>query len=414
MEKIYMEESKKQKRSVMNLSVALSFVVSIFAIFSLAMYGIVMNQGTGVSYAAPEAGTKYTISRTSVFAYVGNSDTYTATDPGMNVNNYYNGEKKLANQVFCIERRNETQDNAEYEVSSTNEPRADATNVIDDPGLIYLLGLGQSGKSITDKGDVIDGFVLQSAIWYYLAQKTKDDAKGGVYKLYTSTDHPNIDADYSYDDVSVFNAENIWIQIDRTGRATEFKGFKTKIQELYTAATNATVPSVSVNVAEGEATHVEKEKYYQSPLITVVGTPANSFENYSVSITGIDDMITVNENGQEISRDSITAGTKFYVRIPEEKVTKESQTVQINVTANFTGGSARYNIATNGKDSQNPNPFQRLATVYPTSKIAGAEFVVTPNTGMNVAQTIYFVGLIVLLCGVGIVYANAKPVEAKQ
>ena len=33
---------------------------------------------------------------------------------------------------------------------------------------------------------------------------------------------------------------------------------------------------------------------------------------------------------------------------------------------------------------------------------------------MNTAQTIYFIGLIVLLCGVGIVYANVKPVEAKQ
>ena len=35
------------------------------------------------------------------------------------------------------------------------------------------------------------------------------------------------------------------------------------------------------------------------------------------------------------------------------------------------------------------------------------------DTGMSKAQTIYFIGLIVLLCGVGIVYANAKPVESK-
>ena len=36
-----------------------------------------------------------------------------------------------------------------------------------------------------------------------------------------------------------------------------------------------------------------------------------------------------------------------------------------------------------------------------------------PDTGMTTAQTIYFIGLIVLLCGVGIVYANAKPAESK-
>ena len=33
---------------------------------------------------------------------------------------------------------------------------------------------------------------------------------------------------------------------------------------------------------------------------------------------------------------------------------------------------------------------------------------------MSAAQTIYFIGLIVLLCGVGIVYANAKPIENNQ
>ena len=38
---------------------------------------------------------------------------------------------------------------------------------------------------------------------------------------------------------------------------------------------------------------------------------------------------------------------------------------------------------------------------------------VSPDTGMTTAQTIYFIGLIVLLCGVGIIYANAKPVEEK-
>ena len=32
-----------------------------------------------------------------------------------------------------------------------------------------------------------------------------------------------------------------------------------------------------------------------------------------------------------------------------------------------------------------------------------------PDTGMGVAQAIYFMGLILLLSGVGIVYANAKP-----
>ena len=36
-----------------------------------------------------------------------------------------------------------------------------------------------------------------------------------------------------------------------------------------------------------------------------------------------------------------------------------------------------------------------------------------PDTGMSTAQTVYFVGLIILLSGVGIIYANVKPEESK-
>ena len=41
-----------EKQSVMNTSVVLSFVVSIFAIVSLAVFGIVSSQGNNVTYAA--------------------------------------------------------------------------------------------------------------------------------------------------------------------------------------------------------------------------------------------------------------------------------------------------------------------------------------------------------------------------
>ena len=56
--------------------------------------------------------------------------------------------------------------------------------------------------------------------------------------------------------------------------------------------------------------------------------------------------------------------------------------------------------------------------LFRSTKVIGSgleiSFVGSPDTGMNNAQTIYFIGLIILLCGVGIVYANAKPVEQKQ
>ena len=52
------------------------------------------------------------------------------------------------------------------------------------------------------------------------------------------------------------------------------------------------------------------------------------------------------------------------------------------------------------------------------NKDVGSEFTIDytpdiPDTGISAAQTVYFIGLIVLLSGVGIIYANVKPTEQK-
>ena len=56
-----------------------------------------------------------------------------------------------------------------------------------------------------------------------------------------------------------------------------------------------------------------------------------------------------------------------------------------------------------------------LITEVPTTGSGNTrlEIVGSPDTAMSSVQTIYFIGLVVLLCGIGIIYANAKPVEEK-
>ena len=58
---------------------------------------------------------------------------------------------------------------------------------------------------------------------------------------------------------------------------------------------------------------------------------------------------------------------------------------------------------------------QKVVTVTGTqnyeSERLSIDFMGVPDTGMSKAQTIYFIGLIVLLCGVGIIYASAKPAK---
>ena len=393
MEKIYMEESKKQRKSVMNASVALSFVVSIFAVFSLAMFGIVMNQGTGISYAAPnpDVTTSFTLEFGEQYDVVGHPD---GKIYGFNAY-YINGTHTIANQVFCIERNKDVDEESYSLIETARSTEADVT---EDYGLIYLLNIGQNEtlrKKLYDD-DRLSGYVVQSAIWKYLAEKypTVD-----AFKLHKSGD---------YDDLSAMSSvAHRSFKIDGQTPTGPFTTTSGKIDTLVAEAKQAGAPKVFVTKADDEISKTEDGKYYQSSLITVTTTPT-TISGYTITLSGIDGAIAVDEDGNEITG-VVAPGKKFYVRIPAEKATEEVQKVQIDVSADFDATKVVYYKM--GDDSR-----QRLATLKsgPVSGGTEVEFVTTGDTGMNTAQTIYFIGLIVLLCGVGIVYANVKPVEAKQ
>ena len=117
----------------------------------------------------------------------------------------------------------------------------------------------------------------------------------------------------------------------------------------------------------------------------------------------------VDENGAEITAlNGLAKGTKFYIRIPADQVSSDTKTLTVEVVGHFDSVVGNYYIA---------DGLQKVVTASNTVVVINAsdsiDVVGAPNTGMSTAQTIYFIGLIVLLCGVGIVYANAKPAESK-
>ena len=201
---------------------------------------------------------------------------------------------------------------------------------------------------------------------------------------------------------------------------------KSLIDNLVAEANAATLPRLSVTKADDEVSKTEDGKYYQSALITVTGNPSDQFSSYDVTLTvpkSLDGVVIVDESGTVVESTSgsatdaektmnfgtLAAGKKFYVRVPVDKVNEEVQKIKVNVSGKFENAGLYFYKTADDK-------LQRMASVVPGYVDGGVEveFVGSPDTGMNAAQTIYFIGLIVLLCGVGIVYANAKPVEAKQ
>lgn len=398
MEKIYMEESKKQKNSLFNFSVVLSFVVAIIGIFSIGLFGIVTSQKNGlISYAAPLTSDTFNFVKTD--APLGKISSSNSSGGGIfSVPKYYADTAKTI-PVFCVEYQAVTENGVTYTKGS----------VIDDYGLLYLLNhtSAKSGVTVTNyDNSSLETYITQVSIWMYLYEKEKAANNGTVAassKNYLSADEVT----------AIKNAVKIVDADDESKNFQLSDGtiYDTYVKPLVDSALKATnYASVTVNAASTNISKTDDEKYYQSDVITVNGDPSSSMKSFDVSVEGIDGVIVIDENGETISSlKNLPVGTKFRIRVPAEKVTETAQNAKINVTGHFDSLTGNY---------YTHDGLQKVVTVTGTTIDAKSgieiEFVGVPDTGMNGIQTIYFIGLVVLLCGVGIVYANAKPVKNNQ
>lgn len=396
MEKIYTQEQgqKGRKKNTVNFSVILSFTVAIFALFSVAMFGVFSNQKSNVSYAAPVPDSFKLIIPDVEGDTLAGITSYTADGTkGMNVPMYYANEVGDDNHVFCVELNQDWENGTQYT----------KTDLQNDAGLMYIMNNSYAnGVSIVGGSKELEIWATQSAIWLYLAEQYKDEAK---YKFGDGTnkeDNVSMKMKEAITNAASFRLRggpNSGDEITATNQSQ-------KVIDLVNKAKAAEALSLTVSAANDTMSKTSDGKFYQTALITVTGRPANSLQSYEItSITGIDGVKVVDENGAEMALKNIAPGKKFYLRIPTNKVNDQTKTLRVSVSGNFK--SYVYYTAAGKQTVVGPGNVTGLGGI--DFEIAGS-----PDTGMNAAQTIYFIGLIVLLCGVGIVYANAKPVESKQ
>ena len=411
MEKIYMNNNQNKEKSTFQqifksqLSKKLSIVMVLVSFFSFLMIGV-----TNVSYAAvtpiPEdegLGDSFTTAAvgTEVFGRG------TATFPVFmySTTNGY--------PIFCLER--DIAFVAGTELTKEEEP-------ITDSGLLYIMANTFPHKYFKDASDQnfpdeVQTWLTQATIWQYLYE-TGVENNTGTDSSNTST---NIAAIQTVTSIE-------WLNEDHT--ATEgtcyVKGcdaddistatfYETKIAPLVAKAKQADVSAngtLTMSIANQEISVTDDEKYYQTSLVTVSGPERDNFVNESLSVTidsAPDGTILVDQNGQVI--ENATGVTSFYVRVPVDSVTEDNKVIRLSATGTFRGYNG-YEYKADGA--------QTVSTVFTTDvpNTTGLEIPINytpevPDTGMNLAQSIYFIGLVVLLCGVGIIYANAKP-KAKQ
>lgn len=411
MEKIYIENNKQNnnKNFLHSKSILGTFALAIIAVIAIVIVGV--NQS---SYAIPEVTNP--LPDTFVTADIVDSETIKTSPPGAGhlVNPYKTTADTGSLRLFCM------QPSANFAGGITYKKGEKVT----DYGLLYLLA-ELSGKTFNDKinavysdqtvREVVKTWVSQVAIWMYLndSRVTPDSAiknysfKEGVKEQFEGAKGLTIG-----DAVTLYKADGT-VGVTTTDTDKTFKAvYVDKLVEA--AIAHKSTPNKVLKINKTDTISVTSdEKYYQTAQISVDGE--ENFNGYSVKLEAAPEgSFIVNANGNKLEDDNHMSGTdKFYIRVPVDKVNENNKIIKFSVTGSFTTLEGNYYF-------DEGNEYQTVAAVETVTNNVqtGAEIPLNytpdvPDTGLSTAQTVYFIGLIVLLSGIGIIYANVKPSESK-
>ena len=403
MEKIYTNDKKDksifQQIFKTQLSKKLSVAMVLVSFFSFMMIGI-----NGVSYAAvPEIPTS------------GLGESFT-TGPagerifgsGVGANNItilgYT-TKENGYPIYCLER------NVNYKSDTVMQKKEKIT----DQGLLYIMANVYPNKSFTDDNgkvfpEQVQTWLSQATIWRYLYETNADGNQGNSA---------------SVDIEAIKNVTSISWESDMTTKCTmagcdgQTSGktfYEARIAPLVANARKSNVTTngtITLSITNEEINITSDEKYYQTSKVMIGTTNGSNLVDGSKKVEIVSapkGTILVDQNGNEIKDTSNIS--EFYVKIPVSAVTEDNKVVKLSASGTYRGYDGYYYKAEGA---------QTVSSVYTTDipTTTGLEIPInytpdTPDTGMNLAQSIYFIGLVVLLCGVGIIYANVKPKAQQQ
>ena len=425
MEKIY-DESQQQKRQQQQKKfkidsvTMLSFAVAIFAVVSLIAAGV-----SGFSFAFPDS--VVTLPNTFTGKEDGDTIIYENISKQQFFYHYYeSGSTQIP--LLCLQR--------DVKFSSGDFTQVGNSTVSSDAGLLYLLANLAPNVTFTyptefnipsGKQKYVDFWVSQAAVWYYLNGSANNTGEtGDTFNQIVNVPWVFIGPESEEDNILNVNAPECsnnnycfgFVDADKK-IFDEVKVNGVSIKQLVTNAKGKTGMAYDIHLSAGDGTisYDQNKEFYFSPLYTVVASIDNSLgelTSYALTVTAVDKdgktvdvgaVITDKDGNVKNDVSALTPSqlSTFYVRDPVNKI-------EIDATFRMFDGK-RYHVASATES-------QEVTTVQFTNKMDsdGKQFDLAPapDTGISAGQTIYFVGLIVLLCGVGIIYANAKPKAQAQ
>ncbi|MBR3049005.1 MAG: thioester domain-containing protein [Bacilli bacterium] len=280
-------------------------------------------------------------------------------------------------QVFCLDK------DKEFPTDETNAVTYTRTANKVDAGIVYIIS--QNDNHYNSNGQLLNKYtrtwITQTAIWAYKGALGDDKAKAEAANLIRA---------YKYGTSG----------LEKTDEETVQDLYAKYVTPLVSKAATVKDNNITITKSSDDITVTSDNKYYKSPMITVGGI--QSGETYSMSSEVPSGTKWYRENGTEIKDLAHIDVTKFYMLVPIANVTEKTKTVKLSVTGpvptayEFTPSDANVQkVTVLEKQTMNTG----LDLNYAPS---------VPDTGMNAAQSVYFIGLVILLCGLGIIYANAK------
>ena len=408
MEKIYEENGKKKQSFFQQFFNNKGSMIAVIVVAIVAIVGLVAFGFNQISFAADEdvggmggAGLGDTFTSASYTKMV-NGETST---PGTNVGFYpfmAANEDGLDIFITCIERMINYTPGKEYTKS----------DAVTDPGLIYLVNTLKN--KMADEENLLTSWITQAAVWTYLYEYETEESLAKDAAL--ATNYKNV---YEYADEvhSLYTGSSdtdpiVYLYRAKTGSFWNDFGIAEIITEARKLRNSGSIRySIKLDRENDKFSMSQDGKDYISSLYSITSTNADSLSRYFIDLTDAPEGIGLcKANGEKIDpvgdrQFYIDPATKFRLVIPVDKVTDATKNFDISVSTNFIG-LVKY-TSTGYQTVVGEN------IIFLNDKI-GVEINYTPNvpnTGMTTAQTIYFIGLIILLGGVGIIYANAKPQE---
>ncbi len=437
MEKIYIEDNNNNKQSkfrqIFNsqLSNKLSVAMILVAFASFLAMGF---SGVGESYAivvkdVPNEFTIKTIdSDTDMFisAYLDPNSVDPESIMDSNNQNVYVDRMINSNdtQVFCLnsEKKFPTSSGIVYKKSTSTV----------DSGVTYILR-----NSYPEDLSLVTGFtaqgnkdvgtwVTQIATWDYLTTNNL----GYENSKYASLSSKFKQANFIYTKKNnLTTGQGGYKSYNSSDLSRTF--YSSYVANLVTNANKykGVVNKLNVN-REDNNISVEDDKYYKTSFITVEGgnlvftddsTDENSTGKKSDKYNGFhlefdekkvpSGIQFIGEDGKEISKDVYTTKmptTKFYIRVPISSLKEGNKNLSVNIVGDYmenqgiiytpSDSTAQSVVLLAYVNQKHPLNLNIDLTYTPD----------VPDTGMSSAQSIYFIGLVILLCGIGIIYANTK------